>query len=205
MADKPVRADKATAVAELTDNFRNSPATVLTEYRGLTVAQITQLRRSLGRDTTYAVAKNTLAKRAAADAGVSGIDALFTGPTALAFVSGDPVEAAKGLRDFAKAHPALVIKGGVFEGKAISAAEVAKLADLESREVLLAKLAGAMKANLSKAAGLFQAPLAKAARTVAALQDKREKETASGEAGGQLDSGGTEAVDGEATPAEADA
>jgi large subunit ribosomal protein L10 len=184
MADKPVRADKATAVAELTDNFRNSPATVLTEYRGLTVAQITQLRRSLGRDTTYAVAKNTLAKRAAADAGVSGIDALFTGPTALAFVSGDPVEAAKGLRDFAKAHPALVIKGGVFEGKAISAAEVARLADLDSREVLLAKLAGAMKANLSKAAGLFQAPLSKAARTVAALQEKREKDA------GQVDGGG---------------
>jgi large subunit ribosomal protein L10 len=193
MADKPVRADKATAVAELTDNFRNSPATVLTEYRGLTVAQITQLRRSLGRDTTYAVTKNTLAKRAAADAGVSGIDALFTGPTALAFVSGDPVEAAKGLRDFAKAHPALVIKGGVFEGKAISAAEVAKLADLDSREVLLAKLAGAMKANLSKAAGLFQAPLSKAARTVAALQEKREKEAAPA------------AGDGEAAPVAADA
>jgi large subunit ribosomal protein L10 len=191
MADKPVRADKATAVAELTEHFRNSPATVLTEYRGLTVAQITQLRRSLGQSTTYAVTKNTLAKRAATDAGIGGIDALFSGPTALAFVSGDPVEAAKGLRDFAKAHPALVIKGGVFEGKAITAAEVAKIADLESREVLLAKLAGAMKANLSKAAGLFQAPLSKAARAVAALQEKREKEQ-----------GGT---DGEAAPAAADA
>ena len=99
---------------------------------------------------------------------------MFTGPTALAFVSGDPVEAAKGLRDFAKTNPLLVIKGGVFEGKAISAAEVSKIADLESREVLLAKLAGAMKANLSKAAALFQAPLSKTARLVAALQDKRE-------------------------------
>jgi large subunit ribosomal protein L10 len=175
MADK-VRADKAEAVAELTEYFRNANATVLTEYRGLTVAQITSLRRSLGQQTTYEVAKNTLAKRAATDAGLSGLDSLFTGPTALAFVSGDPVEAAKGLRDFAKANPALIIKGAVFEGRAISAAEVAKIADLETREVLLSKLAGAMKANLSKAAAVFQAPLSKAARTVAALQDKLEKE-----------------------------
>jgi large subunit ribosomal protein L10 len=176
MADKPVRSDKATAVAELTEQFRSSPATVLTEYRGLSVAQLTTLRRSLGQETTYTVAKNTLAKRAAADAGIAGLDELFTGPTALAFVSGDPVVAAKGLREFAKTHPLLVIKGGVFEGRAISAAEVTKLADLESREVLLAKLAGAMKANLSKAAALFQAPLSKTARLVAALQDKRENE-----------------------------
>ncbi|MFC4018289.1 50S ribosomal protein L10 [Micromonospora sp. GCM10011542] len=178
MADKPIRADKATAVAELTESFRNAGAAVLTEYRGLTVSQLTQLRRSLGKETTYTVAKNTLAKRAASDAGISGLDELFTGPTALTFVSGDVVEAAKGLRDFAKANPKLVIKGGVFEGKAISAAEVTKLADLESREVLLAKLAGAMKGNLSKAAALFQAPLSKTARLAAALQDKREKESA---------------------------
>ena len=173
MADKPVRDDKATAVAELTESFRGSTATVLTEYRGLTVAQLKTLRRNLGRETTYAVAKNTLAKRAATDAGISGLDDLFTGPTALAFVSGDPVEAAKSLREFAKAHPLLVIKGGVFEGKAMSADEVRKLADLESREVLLAKLAGAMKGTMSKAAALFQAPLSKAARTVQALADKR--------------------------------
>ncbi|MFI7578552.1 50S ribosomal protein L10 [Micromonospora sp. NPDC049497] len=178
MADKPIRADKATAVAELTESFRNAGAAVLTEYRGLTVSQLTQLRRSLGKETTYTVAKNTLAKRAATEAGISGLDELFTGPTALTFVSGDVVEAAKGLRDFAKANPKLVIKGGVFEGKAITAAEVTKLADLESREVLLAKLAGAMKGNLSKAAALFQAPLSKTARLAAALQDKREKEGA---------------------------
>ncbi|SCE88611.1 50S ribosomal protein L10 [Micromonospora chokoriensis] len=178
MADKPIRADKATAVAELTESFRSSGATVLTEYRGLTVSQLTQLRRSLGAETSYMVAKNTLAKRAATDAGITGLDELFTGPTALTFVSGDVVEAAKGLRDFAKANPKLVIKGGVFEGKAITAAEVTKLADLESREVLLAKLAGAMKGNLSKAAALFQAPLSKTARLAAALQDKREKEGA---------------------------
>ncbi len=192
MADK-VRADKASAVAELTEHFRNSSATVLTEYRGLTVAQITNLRRSLGRQSTYTVAKNTLAKRAAVDAGISGLDALFTGPTAVAFVTGDPVEAAKGLREFAKTNPALIIKGGVFEGKPISAAEVAKIADLESREVLLAKLAGGMKANLSKAAALFQAPLAQAVRTVAALQDKRQNE------------GGAAPATAEAEPAEASA
>ena len=177
MADKPVRADKASAVAELTEDFRNSSATVLTEYRGLTVKQITELRRSLGKETKYSVSKNTLAKRAATEAGIDGLDDLFTGPTALAFVSGDVVEAAKGLRDFAKAHPHLVIKGGVFEGKPLTAAEVGKLADLESREVLLAKLAGAMKANLSKAAATFQAPLSKTARLAAALQDKREQES----------------------------
>ncbi|MBN1173858.1 MAG: 50S ribosomal protein L10 [Micromonosporaceae bacterium] len=173
MADKPVRADKATAVEGLTDQFRDSAATLLTEYRGLTVAQLKQLRRSLGRQTTYTVTKNTLARRAASDAGIGGLDELFTGPTALAFVSGDPVEAAKGLREFAKANPKLVIKGGVFEGKPLTADEVRALADLESREVLLAKLAGAMKANLSKAAAVLQAPLSKTARLAAALQDKR--------------------------------
>jgi large subunit ribosomal protein L10 len=176
MADKPVRADKATAVAELTDNFRDSAATVLTEYRGLTVKQLTELRRSLGQQAKYSVAKNTLAKRAAGDAGIEGLDALFTGPTALAFVKGDVVDAAKALRAFAKANPVLVIKGGVFEGKAISAEDVNKLADLESREVLLAKLAGAMKGNLSKAAATFQAPLSQAVRLVDALRDKREKD-----------------------------
>src|SRR4051794_3313785 len=176
MADKPVRADKASAVAELTDSFRTSSATVLTEYRGLTVAQLTELRRSLGKETRYSVSKNTLAKRAANDAGIAGLDELFTGPTALAFVTGDPVEAAKSLRAFAKAHPVLKIKGGVFEGKAISADDVNKIADLESREVLLAKLAGAMKGNLSKAAALFQAPLSQVARLAAALQEKREQE-----------------------------
>jgi large subunit ribosomal protein L10 len=175
MADKPVRPDKATTVAELTEHFRGSNATVLTEYRGLTVAQLKTLRRSLGRETTYAVTKNTLAKRAATDAGISGLDALFSGPTALAFVSGDPVEAAKSIRDFAKTNPHLIIKGGVFEGRAISADDVRSLADLESREVLLSKLAGAMKASLSNAAALFQAPLAKAARAMAALQDKLEQ------------------------------
>jgi Ribosomal protein L10 len=173
---KPVRTDKAAAVEELTKQFQSSTATVLTEYRGLTVAQLKELRRALGSQATYAVAKNTLAKRAAAAAGITGLDDLFTGPTALAFVTGDVVEAAKGLREFARANPLLVIKGGVYEGKTLSAAEVTKLADLESREVLLAKLAGAMKANLAKAAATFQAPLAQAVRLADALRAKREGE-----------------------------
>ncbi|MGH3715554.1 MAG: 50S ribosomal protein L10 [Micromonosporaceae bacterium] len=175
-ASKPVREDKAAAVNELIDRFQNSAATVLTEYRGLTVTQITQLRRSLGQDTKYRVAKNTFIKKAAAEAGIEGLDDLFSGPTALAFIGGDPVEAAKSLRDFAKDHPHLVVKGGVMEGKTLSAAEITKLADLESREVLLSKLAGAMKGNLTKAAGLFQAPLSQVARLAAALQDKRAAE-----------------------------
>lgn len=168
------RADKAADVAELAEHFRSSTATVLTEYRGLTVAQLKTLRRSLGENASYAVVKNTLTKIAAKDAGVEGLDDLLAGPSAIAFIKGDPVEAAKGLRDFAKANPLLVIKGGYMDGKTLSAAEISKLADLESREVLLAKLAGAMKASLSQAAALFNAPLANAARTIEALRVKAE-------------------------------
>jgi len=168
------RADKAADVATIAEHFRTSNATVLTEYRGLTVAQLKTLRRSLGAAANYAVVKNTLTKIAAKEAGVEGLDDLLAGPSAIAFIKGDPVVAAKGLRDFAKAHPLLVIKGGYMDGKTLSAAEIAKLADLESREVLLAKLAGAMKASLSQAAALFQAPLAQAARTIEALRVKAE-------------------------------
>ena len=166
-------ADKVSAVAEITEHFSSSSAAVVTEYRGLSVKQITDLRRALGRDTTYAVVKNTLTKRAAADAGVALDVSLLTGPTAIAFVKGDAVEAAKGLRDFAKANPLLVIKGGVLDGKAVSAAELSKIADLESREVLLAKLAGALKALPTRAAGLFQAPLSQMARLAKALEEKK--------------------------------
>ena len=169
---------KSTAVADIAEEFRSSNAAVLTEYRGLTVAQLKELRRSLGGNASYSVVKNTLTKIAAKDAGVEGLDHLLAGPNAIAFVKGDPVEVAKGIRDFAKAHPMLVIKGGYLDGRPLSAEEVTKLADLESREVLLAKLAGAMKANLSKAAAVLQAPLSKTARTVAALQDKRAQEGA---------------------------
>ncbi|TCC10807.1 50S ribosomal protein L10 [Kribbella soli] len=166
------RPDKAAAVAELTDEFRSSNGAVLTEYRGLTVAQLKQLRVSLGDDVNYAVVKNTLTKIAAKDAGVDSFDSLLEGPSAIAFIKGDPVVAAKGLRDFAKANPLLVIKGGVLEGKALGSDEISKLADLESREVLLAKLAGAMKAAPQQAVSLFAAPLSQAARLFAALQDK---------------------------------
>ena len=168
------RPDKAADVAEIADNFRNSSATVLTEYRGLTVAQLKTLRRNLGESSQYAVVKNTLTKIAAREAGVEGLDDLLKGPSAIAFIKGDPVEAAKGLRDFAKANPLLIIKGGYMDGRALSAAEINKLADLESREVLLAKLAGAMKGSLSQAASLFNAPLANAARTIEALRVKAE-------------------------------
>ena len=164
--------EKATAVAEITEQFRASNAAVLTEYRGLTVAQLTQLRKSIGENATYAVVKNTLTEIAAKEAGISAFDGKLSGPTAIAFVTGDPVETAKGLRDFAKTFPALVIKGGVLDGKSLSADEVKKLADLESREVLLAKMAGAMKASLNNAAYLFAAPLAQAARAVDALRQK---------------------------------
>jgi large subunit ribosomal protein L10 len=170
--------EKISAVAEITEQFANSSAAVITEYRGLSVKQVTQLRRALGRDTTYAVVKNTLTRRAAADAGVAIDESLLVGPTAIAFVSGDPVEAAKGLRDFAKANPLLVIKGGVLDGKTLSAAEVAKIADLESREVLLAKLAGALKALPTRAAGLFQAPLSQMARLAKALEEKKPADAA---------------------------
>jgi large subunit ribosomal protein L10 len=168
------RPDKAAAVAELAEEFRSSNAAVLTEYRGLTVAQLKELRRSLGEHAQYAVVKNTLTKIAARDAGVSQFEELLVGPSAIAFVKGDPVEAAKGLRNFAKDHPALVIKGGVLDGKALSPEEIRQLADLESREVLLAKLAGAMKGSMANAAALFQAPLTEFARTVDALRQKQE-------------------------------
>jgi large subunit ribosomal protein L10 len=166
------RADKQVAVAEITESFSDAAGAVLTDYRGLTVKQLQDLRRSLGENASYAVVKNTLAKIAAKDAGIEGFDELLTGPTAVAFITGDVVEAAKGLRDFAKAHPALVIKGGVLDGKALEPAEIAKLADLESREVLLGKLAGAMLASLSQAVYLLNAPLAQAARLAGALQAK---------------------------------
>jgi large subunit ribosomal protein L10 len=173
------RPDKVAAVAEIADGFRDSNAAVLTEYRGLTVAQLKTLRRTLGSDTTYAVVKNTLTKRAVRESDIpsdaaDALEVLLEGPTAIAFVGGDPVEAAKGLRDFARANPLLIIKGGVLDGKALTADEIRKLADLESREVLLAKMAGALLASLSNAAALFQAPLAKAARLTEALRQKAE-------------------------------
>ncbi|KGN36447.1 50S ribosomal protein L10 [Knoellia subterranea] len=194
------RADKSAAIAELAEKFRSSNAAVLTEYRGLSVAQITELRGALRGNATYAVVKNTLTELAAKEAGVTAFDGQLVGPSAIAFVEGDPVEAAKGLRDFAKANPLLVIKGGVLEGKALSAAEITKLADLESREVLLAKLAGAMNASLSKAVYLFAAPLSQTARVVDALRAKVEVE---GPAVAAAPAEAAEETPAEAAPAEA--
>lgn len=170
------RPDKAADVAELVESFQGAAGAVLTEYRGLSVKQLQDLRRALGENAQYAVVKNTLTKIAATEAGVEGFDDLLTGPTAIAFINGDVVEAAKGLRDFAKANPALVIKGGLFEGKSLDAKEIAKLADLESREVLLAKLAGGMLASLTQAVQLLNAPIAQAARLAGALQAKAEQD-----------------------------
>lgn len=184
------RADKAAAIAELKNDFESSTAAVLTEYRGLTVAQLSELRRGLGDTAKYVVVKNTLTKIAAKDAGVEGLEALLQGPSAIAFVKGDVVEASKSLRDFAKTNKALVIKGGYFDGAPLNADEVIKLADLESREVLLAKLAGAMKASMSNAAALFNALPTQMAQLSEALRVKREAE------------GGTAEVVTEEAPAE---
>ena len=182
------RADKVAAVAELTDKFRDSDSVVLTEYRGLTVSQLSELRSSLGEHATFSVVKNTLTKIAVTEAGLEAeLASLLTGPSAIAFVEGDVVEAAKGLRDFSKDNPALVIKGGVLDGKAITPDELTRIADLEPREVLLAKLAGAMTASMSRAAAVFNALPTQVAQLAEALRVQRAEQ------GGDT---------GEATPAE---
>lgn len=171
------RAVKEATVAELTERFRGSSGAVLTEYRGLTVAQVKELRLALGEHATFSVVKNTLTKIAAKDAGVTAeFSQMLVGPSAIAFVGGDVVQAAKGLRDFSKTYPLLVIKGGVLDGKVMTPAEITKLADLESRDVLLAKLAGAMKASLAGAAATFAALPTQMARLLAALEEKRAAE-----------------------------
>ena len=170
------RPDKAAKVAEIADQFSNSAAVVLTDYRGLTVKDMQDLRRSLGGEATYAVAKNTLTAIAAKEAGIEGVEDTLVGPTAIAFISGDVASVTKGLKAFAKDHEALVIKGGVMDGKFLDAKTVLKLADLESREVLLSKMAGALKANLSKAVSTFAAPTSKLARVVGALEAKAKED-----------------------------
>jgi large subunit ribosomal protein L10 len=198
------RAEKVTAVAELTERFQSSSGAVLTEYRGLSVAQLGELRRSLGEHATFAVVKNTLTKIAANDAGVSAeLTELLTGPSAIAFVQGDVVEAAKGLRDFSRANPFLVIKGGVLDGKVMKPDEIVKLADLESREVLLAKLAGAMKASMANAAATFAALPVQMARLLAALEAKQAEQAGGAESPSAAD--GAEAEDGAADQGEAEA
>jgi large subunit ribosomal protein L10 len=167
-------ANKEATVAELSKRFEDSTAVLLTEYRGLTVAKLKELRKSISGDATYAVVKNTLTRIAANKAGITTFDGELVGPSAMAFVHGDPVAVAKTLRTFTKANPLLVVKGGYFDGSPLTAAEVGKLADLESREVLLAKTAGLFKASMFGAAYLFQAPLSKAVRTIDALREKQE-------------------------------
>jgi len=202
------RADKVTAVAELTERFQSSGGAVLTEYRGLTVAQLAELRGSLGESATFTVVKNTLTKLAAAEAGVgSELDGLLTGPSAIAFVNGDVVEAAKGLRDFARANPVLVIKGGVLDGRAVTPAEIEKLADLESREVLLAKLAGGMKASMARAAAVMSALPVQMAQLSEALRAKLEAEggasASAPEAGATADSADSDSADSDGADSDA--
>jgi large subunit ribosomal protein L10 len=171
------RADKVAAVAELTDRFKDSGSIVLTEYRGLSVSQLSELRQSLGENATFSVVKNTLTKIAVNEAGLAEqLAPLLIGPSAIAFVGGDVVEAAKGLRDFSRDNPALVIKGGVLDGKALTPDEITRLADLEPREVLLAKLAGAMTASMSRAAAVFNALPTQVAQLAEALRGKREEQ-----------------------------
>ena len=169
------RPEKEEVVAELTGKFREADAILLTEYRGLSVPQIADLRDKLGRDTSYAVAKTTLARIAAKEAGVDGLDELLAGPTAITFVKGDYVQAAKTLRDFNKANKQLIVKGGFADGTIYNAEGVTKLADLESREVLLSKMAGALKGTMAKAAFAFVALPTKAVRTIDALREKQEQ------------------------------
>ncbi len=197
------RADKVTAVAELTDKFRDSDSVVLTEYRGLTVTQLSVLREALGENATFSVVKNTLTKIAVSEAGLEAeLASLLTGPSAIAFVGGDVVEAAKGLRDFSRDNPALVIKGGVLDGKAITPDEITRIADLEPREVLLAKLAGAMTASMARAAAVFNALPTQVAQLAEALRVQRAEQGGdTGEAAPASESTGQPGA--EATPAAA--
>lgn len=156
--------EKIAAVAEIKELLESSNGVILTEYRGLTVAQMKNLRRALGAETEYAVVKNTLTAIAAKEVGIDAFDGQLNGPSAIAFIKGDFIDAAKGLRDFAKANPQLIVKSGYFEGEALDEAGINKFANLESREVLLAKVAGGAKGAI-----------AKVARTVDALRIKLEE------------------------------
>ena len=202
------KTDKSAVLAELTEDFRGAGATIVTEYRGLSVTSMKALRRSLGGTTKYSVAKNTLMRIAAKNAGVEISDELLKGPSAVAFITGDPIDAAKSLRDFAKENPALVIKGGIYEGKLVTTEEIMKLANLESREVLLAKLAGAMKGSLAKAARVFDALRIKleagapAAAAPAEAPAVAVAETSSEEAGDSAETAEAPAAEAEVTPAE---
>jgi len=198
------RAVKEATVAELTQRFQNSSGAVLTEYRGLTVAQVKELRLALGQDASFSVVKNTLTKIAAKDAGITAdFSQLLVGPSAIAFVGGDVVQAAKGLRDFSKANPLLVIKGGVLDGKMMTPDEITKLADLESRDILLAKLAGAMKATMAGAAATFAALPVQMARLLAALEEKKAAQGSAVADAAPADAAPVDAAPVDAAPADA--
>lgn len=167
-------AKNTASVAELTARFEDASAAVLTEYRGLTVAETTELRKALGTDVTYSVAKNTMIKLAAKQAGVELDDAQLTGPTAVAFIRGEAVDAAKVMKTFGGEHKSFVVKGGHMDGNVLSAAQVEAIAELDNRETTLAKLAGALQGSLTKAAQLFNAPASQVARLSAALQEKKD-------------------------------
>lgn len=196
------RADKVAAVADVRERLDEATATVLTEYRGLSVDDLAELRARLrGTDATYRIVKNTLTRLAARDAGLDIPDDVLVGPTAVTFCAGDPVAVAKVLRAFSREHPQLVIKGGVLEGRVIDAAETTKLADLESREELLARLAGTMQTLIAQPARLAQANLTKFAQLLAALQDKRAAESG-GDPGTASGGDAATAEDGDADAAE---
>lgn len=163
-------------LAELKEKIDGASSIVLTEYRGLSVAQLQELRNELGFDVDYSVAKNTLFKIAANEAGIEGLDDKLTGPTAIAFIKGEAVDAAKVMKKFASDNEAFVVKGGYMDGNALSADQVKAIAELDNRETTLAKLAGAMKGNLAKAAAVFNAPATKMARLGAALEEKKQDE-----------------------------
>ena len=178
-------AEKVERVAALKERIEGANALLLAEYRGLSVHDATELRRSLSEQARFSIVKNTLFRRAAADAGVAELEALLDGPTAVAFVDGDVVATAKKVADAAKRFPALVLKGGYLDGKILSAAEAQALATLESREVLLSKVAGMMKAEMQRAASMFQAIQGRFLGVLEAYKDKLpgEAEELAAEAG----------------------
>ena len=172
--DNP-RPEKVAVVDEVTEKLQAANAIIVTEYRGLSVGQLSNLRRQLrSAGSEYKVYKNTLASFAAERAGIDGLSDMLVGPSAITFVTGDAAAAAKTLRDASKTMPLLVLKGGVIGGKAISAKDVEALADLPSREVLLAQFAGALQAPMAKMAGLLQAMPRNFAYGLKALIEQKE-------------------------------
>jgi large subunit ribosomal protein L10 len=170
-------ASNVAEVEAIKGRLQEVSAALLTEYRGLKVKELGELRASLrGSGTEYKVLKNTLTAIAAREAGFEELESLLRGPTAVAFVRGDPVQAAKDLADFARSHPSLVLKGGVMDGRVLDAAAVRQLATMESRDVLLGRMAGMLAGSLQQTVNLLAAPLRQVATMTAALRDQRQQE-----------------------------